>query len=1066
MLQARQDKDRSSGIAVRSLGIPVVVLGAVILAAGNDDLGLGEMASGPAGGTPAYGARPVPVKAGSGPAEIVLSSDPFEAGSEVVQRVCVRCHNERRLVGNLSLEGFDVARAAENVDVAERMVRKLRAGMMPPPGARRPAGDTLLSLVERLETVLDDAARARPKSGSRFFQRLNRAEYESAVHDLLGLSVDAGEWLPADQMSANFDNIADVQVPSPTLVEAYLNAAAEISRRAAGDRMAPPVDRSYKNSDYTSQHPWNRLHGAPFGTRGGMVADHVFPADGEYIFRLGFSSGANSRLEDIDISVGGQRVALLHYARTGGGADGRGASLISTEPVFVRAGQRKVAAVFVRNFDGPYEDLIRPHDWSMAGGGSGGEGITTLPHLREMVVSGPYNVTGVSDSPSRQRIFACRPTTAAEEETCAWQIIKGLASRAYRRPAKDSDVDALMRFYEAGFVLDGFETGVRMALEALLASPQFIFRLEREPEGARAGDAYLLDNMDLASRLSFFLWGRPPDEPLLAAAASGGLHDPGELARQAMRMLKDPRADALGRRFAGQWLRLQDLYKVHPDPNFYPNFDDNLADAMRQETELFFNSLIDEDRSVLDFYRASYTFANERLAAHYGFPGVSGSHFRKVRYPDDTRQGLLGHGSILVLTSLANRTSPVLRGKWVMEVLLGTPPPPPPPGIPDLEETESSLDGRLLTTRERMEIHRENPACRSCHRFMDPIGLALDNFDVTGKWRSLENGMPLDTRGDFYDGTPVTTPADLSQALLRRPLPLVRTFTENLMAYALGRRVEPYDQPAIRAIVRAAEADDYRVSTLVLGVVKKRRVPYETGFGAGSCRRPCSRRDAGFHHGRPTDRAKGTYRPGGSCTMQFITGKHIPRRTFLRGLGASAALPLLDAMIPAGRLGAEAKATSSPTRLVCIEEVHGLAGCNEWGAAQNLFARPATGKNFEILPESALSPLVPFQDRLTIISNTDVRMAEAFTAPEIGGDHFRSSAVFLTQSHPKQTRARTSMSAPRWINSTPSGLDRTRRCPPCSSASKTWTKRAAAPTTTLARTPTRSAGLRRTSPCR
>ncbi len=766
--------------------------------------------------------------------------------TEVVQRVCARCHNDRRLTGNLSLDGFVVEEADRDADIAERMVRKLRAGMMPPPGTRRPAGDTLAMLVERLEEILDGAAAEHLNPGERTFQRLNRAEYESAIHDLLGLSVDAGDWLPLDQMSANFDNIADVQALSPTLVESYLNAAAEISRWAVGDRTAPAVDRSYKVSDYTSQHLWDHVGGAPYGTRGGIVVEHVFSADGEYTFELGFSSGANSRFEDIDISVDGERVALLHHARTGVGADGRGAAPISTGPVFVHAGQRRVSAAFIRGFDGPYEDLIRPHDWSMAGGGSGGGGITTLPHLRELIIGGPHNVTGVSDNPTRRRIFVCRPTSAAAEQPCARRIVETLASRAYRRRATAADVDGLMTFYENGAGQGGFETGIRVALEALLASPRFVFRTEREPDGVKPGEVYPVSSIDLASRLSFFLWGSPPDEVLLAAAAGEGLHDAEALERQALRMLDHPRARALGARFAGQWLRLQDLDKVHPDPNFFPNFDDNLAGAMRRETETFFNHLVEEDRSILDLFRADFTFVNERLAAHYGFPPSPGSHFRKVGYPDERRVGLLGHGSVLVLTSLANRTSPVLRGKWVMEVLLGTPPPPPPPGIPDLEETESSRGGRLLTTRERMEIHRENPACASCHRFMDPIGLALDNFDVTGKWRSLENGMPLDTRGDFYDGTPVQTPAELSAALLKRPLPLVRTFTENLMAYALGRRVEYSDQPAVRQIVRRAQADDYRISSLVLGVVKsdafrmKRASPAaaqeQAGTGSGPSR--------------------------------------------------------------------------------------------------------------------------------------------------------------------------------------------------------------------------------------
>ncbi len=740
--------------------------------------------------------------------------------NDIVQGVCTNCHNSRRLAGNLTLESFDVDAADAQAETAEKMIRKLRAGMMPPPGVRRPPEEELFELVETLETIVDDAAVRNPNPGGRTFQRLNRPEYERAIRDLLGLEVDAGKWLPNDQMSANFDNIADVQALSPTLLDAYLNAAAEISRMAVGDRNAPAVNTTYKNSQYVSQHPWDHVEGAPFGTRGGMVVEHTFPADGEYTFSLVFTSGANSRTQDVDISIDGERVALLHYTRRGGGADDRGFTPVGTEPIFVRAGQHRVSAAFIRRQEGPYEDLIRPHVWSNAGGGSGGGGVTTLPHLQDVIIGGPYNPTGVSESPVRQRIFTCRPTSRDEERPCARGILTDIARQAYRRPLAPSEVDGLMTFYDMGVEQGGFEIGVRLALEAILASPFFVLRLEREPDGVTSGQAYTLEDIDLASRLSFFLWGLPPDEELRSAAVAGRLSSPDELERQTRRMLADPRSEALSSRFVSQWLRLQDLYKVRPDPNFYPNFDENLADAMKRETELLFQSLIREDRSLLDFFRADYTFVNERLAHHYGFEGVAGRDFQRVTYPGDERVGILGHGSVLVLTSLANRTSPVLRGKWVMEVLLGTPPPPPPPGVPDLEETEASKDGRLLTTRERMEMHRASPACRSCHRFMDPIGLALDNFDVTGKWRLRENGLPLDTRGDFYDGTPVQTPPELVDALLTRPLPLLRNFTENLAAYALGRRVEYYDQPWIRSIVRESEADDYRLSSLILGVVQ------------------------------------------------------------------------------------------------------------------------------------------------------------------------------------------------------------------------------------------------------
>jgi hypothetical protein len=753
---------------------------------------------------------------------------PAQDHNAVIRRYCVGCHNEKTKSGGLSLAAFDVARAAQHADVAERMIRKLQAGFMPPPLAARPDAATHAALVTALETTLDTAASASPNPGVRTFQRLNRPEYARAIRNLLALDIAPGSWLPLDTKSANFDNIADAQALSPTLLESYLNAGAAISRMAIGDRHAPAVDSVYTSPGYVSQHPWDHVEGAPFGTRGGMVVEHVFPADGEYVFEVDLVSGSNARFEDIDFSINGERIALLE-AEPGpaGGADGRGGRAIRTEPILVRAGQQRVAAAFVRKIDGPYEDLIRPHDWSFAGGGSGGPGITTLPHVRDLTIKGPTRITGLSETPSRQRIFSCRPTTPAEERPCARQIVSRLGGEAYRRPLTASELDRLMPFFEkeAGRSggsrgSGGFEEGIRTVLEAILASPHFIFRLEKEPITAAPGSTYRVADVDLASRLSFFLWGALPDQELLGLAGQGKLSAPGALEKQARRMLADPRADALGTRFAAQWLRLQDIDKVHPDPNNYPNFDDNLAAAMRRETELFFNSLVREDRSLLDLYRADYTFVNERLARHYGFEGVAGDHFRRIQYPDDTRRGLLGQGSVLVQTSLANRTSPVLRGKWVMEVLMGTPPPPPPPDIPLLDETASAKNGRMLTTRERMEIHRSNPTCNSCHRFMDPIGLALDNFDVTAKWRTRENGMPLDTKGDYYDGTPVTTPAELTRALMKRPVPLVRTFTENLLAYALGRRAESFDQPAIRAIAKAAEANEYRMSSFILGVIK------------------------------------------------------------------------------------------------------------------------------------------------------------------------------------------------------------------------------------------------------
>ncbi len=798
-----------------TLGTASVCLGLVVALAGQ------QPAPTTARSVPAPAAQPAVSHVTAKPAAPQATAASHEEQNGLVKRYCAGCHSDRGKAGNLSLASFDMANVGHDSDVAERMIRKMRASMMPPPGMPRPDAASYQKLITSLETTVDTYAKANPNPGGRTFQRLNRPEYSRAVKELLDLDVDAGRWLPNDTMSANFDNIADEQALSPTLLESYLNGAADISRMAVGDKDAPSIDSTYTNPSYMSQHPWDHVEGAPYGTRGGMVVDHVFPADGEYAFEMTFNAGENARFEDIDISIDGQRLALVEYELINiAGADGRGQTPLRTERFLVRAGQHKVAAAFVRKIDGPYEDLIRPHDWSYAGGGSGGSGITTLPHMRDLVIRGPMKTTGISTTASRQKIFTCRPTSTADEVPCARKIVTHLGTAAYRRPVTAAEVDRLMPFYESAAAKGGFEMGVRGALEAILASPHFIFRLERAPTDARSGGTYRVADIDLASRLSFFIWGLPPDKDLIEAAARRELSTAAGLEKHTRRMLADPRADALATRFAGQWLRLQDVEKVHPDPNFYPNFDENLADAMRTETKLFFNSLVQEDRSVLDLLTADYTYLNERLARHYGYRGVVGNQFRRFTYPDASRRGILGQGSMLVQTSLANRTSPVLRGKWVMEVLLGTPPPPPPPNVPDLEAAGAAKEGRLLTTRERMEIHRANPTCNSCHRFMDPIGLALDNFDVTAKWRERENGMPLDTAGDFYDGTKVSSLAELTATLTKRPTPLVRNFTENLMAYALGRRVEYFDQPAVRAIARSAEVNNFKISSFVLGVVK------------------------------------------------------------------------------------------------------------------------------------------------------------------------------------------------------------------------------------------------------
>ena len=721
------------------------------------------------------------------------------------------------------------------------MIRKLRANMMPPPGMRRPPAEALAALVGTLESVVDEAAAAHPNPGYRTFQRLNRHEYEQAVRDLLALDVDAGDYLPLDTMSANFDNIADVQLLSATLLDGYLRAAAEVSQLAVGNPNALPKQTTYAKSRAYSQ--WDRVEGAPYGTRGGFSVVHNFPADGDYVFRMAFQhtttgglSGSTIRNEQIEVSIDGEPAAVLamdQWLRT---SDPNGVNLEVEAPIFVRAGPRRVSAVFVRQFEGPVEDVLAPHEWSIVDTEIGdlGYGVTALPHMRDLVIDGPYDVTGVSETPSRRQIFSCRPTSPDTERACAEEIVGRLGAQAYRRPLTDRDLADLMRFYEAGRAEGDWETGIRTALQATLASPDFLFRIERPAESVAPGENYRISDVALASRLAFFIWGGPPDEALTARAAAGELFDPEVLEAETRRMLADPRAESLATRFAALWLRLQDMDQVQPDAFWFPNFDRQLADAMRRETELLFDSLVREDRSFFDLFTADYTFVNERLARHYGIPDVAGPQFRRVEYRGDQRRGLFGHGSVLMLTSMANRTSPVLRGKWVLEVVLGVPPPPPPPNIPDLDETATVVDGRALTTRERMAMHRTNPTCNACHRFMDPLGLALDNFDVIGKWRIRENGMPLDTRGEMWDGTPVSTPQELRGALLKLEAPLARTFTENLMAYALGRRVEHYDMPTVRRIARAARDNDYRMSSFILGVVRSPAFTMQRAEPAGA----------------------------------------------------------------------------------------------------------------------------------------------------------------------------------------------------------------------------------------
>ncbi len=573
-----------------------------------------------------------------------------------------------------------------------------------------------------------------------------------------------------------------------------------------------------------------QVEGAPFGTRGGIAVTHIFPADGEYTFRMMLHSIPTGQLfgssfpgEQIEVSINGTRVALLDINTRMSESDPNGMNLV-TPKIYVKAGPQQVAAVFISRFDAPVDDLLAPIEHTMADSQIGsGFGITALPHLREFAVTGPIKVTGVSESPSRKRIFSCRPTASTEESACATEIVKRLAAQAYRAPATNEDVRKLMMFYEQGRKDGDFEEGVRMSLQAMLASPKFLFRLEEVPAGARPGQNYRISELDLASRLSYFIWGSGPDQELLKLAGNGTLRQPAVLEKQVQRMLKDPRSEALATRFASQWLRLQDLVKLIPDYLQYPMYDRTLADALKRETELFFDAVVRHDRPIQELLTADYTFVNERVAKHYGVANVTGPEFRRVELTDPNRRGLglLGQGSILSLTSVADRTSPVQRGKWIMEVLLGSPPPPPPPNVPALDDSAAAAQGgRVLSVRQRMEEHRKNPACNSCHRVIDPLGLALENFDVTGAWRIHDGDSGIDSSGDLYDGTKMQGPKGLRDALLRHQDVFMLSFTESLMTYGVGRRVEYFDMPTIRTIVRDAGKNDYRMSQFILGVVK------------------------------------------------------------------------------------------------------------------------------------------------------------------------------------------------------------------------------------------------------
>lgn len=771
-----------------------------------------------------------------------LPPQPRTTGSKVVKlnavgaatledRYCSSCHSDDQHKGGLSLEDFDFSHPEKHPETAEKIIRKLRAGMMPPPGRSRPSTPELDALAGEVESRIDAVATAHPYAGFTPLHRLNRVEYANSVKALLGLDVDAADLLPPDDLSHGFNNMADVLTVSPALLEAYISAAGKISREALGDPHAAPMMATYMIPRVISQT--RHVDGTPFGTRGGVSIVHTFPADGDYVFKVAFYTHQQGYLfgqtqakgQQLEIAVNGERVALVDVDPKFKDTDD-----LRTIPVKIKAGQQVVSAAFLNKFDGPVQDEVQPYEQSLIDVNVANmPGLTTLPHLRGISIVGPNKVTGISETVSRDKVFVAYPARPADDAGAARKIVANLVRRAYRKPASARDVNEALSFYQKRRA-DGesFDEGIRAALEAVLANPQFIFRFEHAAAKAQAGRNYPVSDLELASRLSFFLWSAPPDEELLRVASTGSLHQRSVLEREVKRLLADKRSESLATNFAVQWLSLKNLDEVLPDPYQFPNFDKNLAQSMRHETELLFDDIARHDRSVLTLLTADYTFVDGRLAKHYGIPNVLGNRFRRVPLTDENRRGLLGQASILTLTSTANRTAPVTRGKWVMQVLLGTPPPPPPPNIPILAEAADLTTPQSV--RQRMEEHRKNPACASCHRVIDPIGFSLENFDPTGAWRNADDGIKIDATGTLFDGTSLHGPADLRTGILNHREAFLRVFAENLFAYGLGRVPDYRDEPQVRAIVSRAARHDDRFSDYVLGIVEspafqERRVP-------------------------------------------------------------------------------------------------------------------------------------------------------------------------------------------------------------------------------------------------
>jgi uncharacterized protein DUF1592/uncharacterized protein DUF1588/uncharacterized protein DUF1585/uncharacterized protein DUF1587/uncharacterized protein DUF1595/cytochrome c len=785
---------------------------------------------------------------GSQPQPSIPASPPVVPLRAVLDRYCVTCHNERLKTAGLTLDKMDVGHVGDGAELWEKVARKLRTQEMPPPGRPRPDQATYGEVASWLENALDAAAATNPNPGRVAVHRLNRTEYANAIRDLLGLEVDAQSLLLADEPDhQSFDNIASVLSVSPALLDGYLSAASKVSRLAVGDPAISPVVETYSVPTGLVQDDRTR-EDLPFGSQGGTVIRHHFPLDGEYNIRIvlrrqiylyilgmGEPHQMEVRLDGVLIkrfTVGGEGKGMTTPEGFVGNTQGdpewevymhtADAGLEVRLPV--KAGTREVGVSFVRNYWEP-EGVLQPPQRGFAR--TSNELYYGNPAVDRVLIGGPYESVRTDDTPSRRKVFVCHPSdSAADDEICAKKILSTLARRAYRRPVTEEDVQTLLGFYRTGQAEGGFDVGIERGLERILAGPSFLFRIEREPAHMAPGTVYRLSDLELASRLSFFLWSSIPDDELLDLAARGKLKDPSILQQQVRRLLGDPRSKALVDNFANQWLKLGKIAGVVPDADVHPEFDENLREAMQQETRLFIGSQLREDRSVMDLLTANYTFVNERLARHYQIPNVYGNHFRSVTFTDGVRGGLLGQAGILTVTSYPDRTSPVVRGKWLLDNMLGAPPPPPPPDVPALKE--SGTEGQPRSVRERMETHRRNPACAVCHVRMDPLGFALENFDSLGKWRTVSDGAPIDAAAALPDGTQFQGVAGLRTLLVSHRDDFVRTFTEKLLAYAVGRGVEYYDRPAVRKITREAAGDNFRWSSLIAGIVKS--MPFSMGI--------------------------------------------------------------------------------------------------------------------------------------------------------------------------------------------------------------------------------------------